>query len=93
MIRLIGLSINNLKRIDVDIPQNMLVVISGVSGCGKSSLAKALDAESRKRYTEALPFHSGYHQHPIDMEIEDSKNLTPSIFLKQNQRKSKRIQQ
>ena len=50
-----GAKVHNLKNIDVDIPLNRIVAISGVSGSGKSSLALGvLYAEGSRRYLEAL---------------------------------------
>ena len=50
-----GARVNNLKNIDVEIPRNKLVVITGLSGSGKSSLAfDTLYAEGQRRYVESL---------------------------------------
>src|SRR5690606_43998 len=50
-----GARVNNLKNIDVNIPKNRLVVITGLSGSGKSSLAfDTLYAEGQRRYVESL---------------------------------------
>ena len=50
-----GARVNNLKNIDVDIPRNKLVVITGLYGSGKSSLAfDTLYAEGQRRYVESL---------------------------------------
>ncbi len=50
-----GARVNNLKNIDVAIPRNKFVVITGLSGSGKSSLAfDTLYAEGRRRYVESL---------------------------------------
>ena len=54
-----GARVNNLKNIDVEIPRNRLVVITGLSGSGKSSLAfDTLYAEGQRRYVEATPVSS-----------------------------------
>ena len=55
-IRIIGARENNLKNINVDIPRNKLVVLTGLSGSGKSSLAfDTIFAEGQRRYMESLP--------------------------------------
>ena len=61
-----GARVNNLKNIDVRIPHGQMVVISGVSGSGKSSLAiDTLYAEGQRRYVESLlrpPVPGAYEQ-------------------------------
>ena len=50
-----GARVNNLKNIDLEIPKNKLVVVTGVSGSGKSSLAfDTIYAEGQRRYVESL---------------------------------------
>ena len=50
-----GARVNNLKNIDIEIPKNKLVVMTGVSGSGKSSLAfDTIYAEGQRRYIESL---------------------------------------
>ena len=50
-----GARVNNLKNIDIDIPRNKLVVLTGLSGSGKTSLAfDTLYAEGQRRYVESL---------------------------------------
>ena len=50
-----GARVNNLKNIDVEIPRDKLIVVTGVSGSGKSSLAfDTLYAEGQRRYVESL---------------------------------------
>jgi len=55
VIEIRGARVNNLKNVDVDIPRNALVVVTGLSGSGKSSLAfDTLFAEANRRYVESL---------------------------------------
>ena len=55
MIRIRGAREHNLKNIDVDLPRNKLVVLTGLSGSGKSSLAfDTIFAEGQRRYVESL---------------------------------------
>ncbi|MDE5912316.1 MAG: hypothetical protein K2G81_01565, partial [Muribaculaceae bacterium] len=50
-----GVRVNNLKNVNVEIPRNRLIVITGLSGSGKSSLAfDTLYAEGQRRYVESL---------------------------------------
>lgn len=54
-IKIKGARVNNLKDVSIDIPRNKLIVVSGVSGSGKSSLAfDTLYAEGQRRYVESL---------------------------------------
>ena len=76
---------HNLKRIDVDIPKKKLVVITGVSGSGKSSLAfDTLFAEGQRRYVESLSAYArqfiGQMEKP---RYETIKGLSPTISIEQ----------
>src|SRR5438445_13546563 len=76
---------HNLKGIDVDIPRNRLVVITGLSGSGKSSLAfDTIYAEGQRRYVESLSAYA--RQFPEQMEKPDvdlSEGLSPAISIEQ----------
>ena len=59
MIEVFGAREHNLKNIDVRIPRNQLVVITGLSGSGKSSLAfDTIYAEGQRRYIESFPYYA-----------------------------------
>lgn len=85
-IKFYGVSTNNLKHIDVEIPLNKTTVITGVSGSGKSSLAfDTLYSESRNRFTESF---SSYARRMMDKvkkpELEQCSGLTPAIAVRQD---------
>lgn len=76
---------NNLKNIDVKIPKNKLVVMTGVSGSGKSSLAfKTIYEEGRRRYVDSLSSYArqflGGTQKP---DVESIDGLSPAISIEQ----------
>src|SRR6056297_3145459 len=76
---------HNLKGIDVDIPRDRLVVITGLSGSGKSSLAfDTIYAEGQRRYVESL---SAYARQFLDMmrkpDVEHITGLSPAISIEQ----------
>ena len=80
-----GARVNNLKNIDVDIPRNKLVVITGLSGSGKSSLAfDTLYAEGQRRYVESLSSYArqflGRMSKP---ECDFIKGIPPAIAIEQ----------
>lgn len=76
---------NNLKNIDLEIPQNQLVVITGVSGSGKSSLAfDTLFAEGQRRYIESLSAYVRQFVGKIEKpEVDYIKGLSPAIAIQQ----------
>ena len=78
-----GARVNNLKNIDVEIPRNKLVVITGLSGSGKSSLAfDTLYAEGQRRYVESLSSYArqflGRMSKP---ECDFIKGIPPAIAI------------
>lgn len=80
-----GARVNNLKNVDVSIPRNAFVVITGLSGSGKSSLAfDTLYAEANRRYVESL---SSYARNFMDgfekPEVDAIHNLSPAISIDQ----------
>ncbi|ATN73781.1 excinuclease ABC subunit UvrA [Coxiella burnetii] len=84
-IQLRGVRTHNLKNIDLDLPRNQLVVITGLSGSGKSSLAfDTLYAEGQRRYVESL---SAYARQFLSMmekpEVDVIEGLSPAIAIEQ----------
>ena len=77
--------LNNLKHIDVTIPKNKLVVITGVSGSGKSSLAfDTVYAEGQRRYVESLSSYARQFLGKLEKpKVDDIKGLAPSIAIQQ----------
>lgn len=77
--------LNNLKHINVLIPKNKLVVITGVSGSGKSSLAfDTIYAEGQRRYVESLSSYARQFLGKLEKpKIDDIKGLAPSIAIQQ----------
>lgn len=85
MIRIRGANENNLKCIDLDIPRNELVVLTGLSGSGKSSLAfDTIYAEGQRRYMESLSSYArqflGQMEKP---DVESIEGLPPAISIDQ----------
>src|SRR5512139_3514950 len=76
---------HNLKRIDVDLPRNKLIVVTGPSGSGKSSLAfDTLYAEGQRRYIECLSAYARQYIEQLEKpEIESVEGLSPSISIDQ----------
>src|SRR3989344_2794033 len=84
-IRVRGARMHNLKNIDIDIPKNSLVVITGLSGSGKSSLVfDTIYAEAERRFVESLSSYArqflGVKEKP---DVESIEGLSPSIAIDQ----------
>ena len=76
---------HNLKNVDINIPKNKLIVMTGVSGSGKSSLAfDTIYAEGQRRYVESL---SAYARQFLQMmqkpDVESIEGLSPAISIEQ----------
>lgn len=80
-----GARVNNLKSIDVDIPKNQLVVITGMSGSGKSSLAfDTLYAEGQRRYVESLSSYARQFMGRMNKpDVDYIKGIAPAIAIEQ----------
>ncbi|MHA1297310.1 MAG: excinuclease ABC subunit UvrA, partial [Promethearchaeota archaeon] len=76
---------NNLKNIDVEIPRNKLVVITGISGSGKSSLAMdTLYAEGQRRFLESLSSYARQFLGEMDKpDVDSIEGLSPAIAIEQ----------
>ncbi|MFA6021765.1 MAG: excinuclease ABC subunit A, partial [Rhodospirillales bacterium] len=85
MIKVRGAREHNLKNIDLDIPRDRLVVMTGLSGSGKSSLAfDTIYAEGQRRYVESL---SAYARQFLELmqkpDVESIEGLSPAISIEQ----------
>lgn len=80
-----GAQVHNLKNVDVVIPRNKLVVITGLSGSGKSSLAfDTLYAEGQRRYVESLSSYARQFLGRLDKpKVEYIKGIAPAIAIEQ----------
>ena len=76
---------NNLKGFDLTLPRNKLIVFTGLSGCGKSSLAfDTLYAEGQRRYVESLSAYARQFLPQMDKpDVEKIEGLSPAISLEQ----------
>ncbi|MBI2096744.1 MAG: excinuclease ABC subunit UvrA [Candidatus Sungbacteria bacterium] len=85
LIRIRGARVHNLKNIDVDLPKNKLVVITGISGSGKSSLAfDTIYAEAERRYVESLSAYARQFLGVSDKpDVDSIEGLSPAIAIDQ----------
>ena len=80
-----GAKVNNLKNIDLKIPRDKLVVFTGLSGSGKSSLAfDTIYAEGQRRYVESLSSYARQFLGQMDKpNVESIEGLSPAISIDQ----------
>ena len=85
VIRIRGARTHNLKNINLDLPRNQLVVITGLSGSGKSSLAfDTLYAEGQRRYVESLSAYARQFLQLMDKpDVDLIEGLSPAIAIEQ----------
>lgn len=83
-----GARVHNLKNIDLEIPHNQLVVITGVSGSGKSSLAfDTIYAEGQRRYVESLSAYARQFLERMDKpDVDSIQGICPAIAIEQKNR-------
>ncbi len=84
-IEILGARVHNLKNIDVHIPKNQLVVITGISGSGKSSLAfDTIFAEGQRRYMESFAAYARQFMGDLDRpDVDKVSGLSPVISIEQ----------
>lgn len=84
-IKIRGCKVHNLKNVNLDIPKNKLVVITGLSGSGKTSLAfDTLYAEGQRRYVESLSSYARQFLGVMDKpEVEKIEGISPAISIDQ----------
>ena len=80
-----GARLHNLKNINVDLPRHKLIVITGLSGSGKSSLAfDTLYAEGQRRYVESLSSYARQFLGRLDKpKVDAIKGIAPAIAIEQ----------
>ncbi len=85
LIKIRGARVHNLKNISLDIPRNQFVVITGLSGSGKSSLAfDTIYAEGQRRYVESLSTYARQFLEQMDKpDVDTIEGLSPAISIEQ----------
>ena len=85
MIEVFGARVHNLKNVDISIPKNKLVVITGISGSGKSSLAfDTLYAEGQRRYVESLSSYARQFMGRMDKpDVDYIHGISPAVAIEQ----------
>jgi excinuclease ABC subunit A len=85
LIRVIGARQHNLQNVDVDLPRDRLVVITGLSGSGKSSLAfDTIYAEGQRKYVESLSVHARHFLEQVGKpDVERIEGLPPTLAIEQ----------
>jgi len=84
-IRIRGARVHNLKNISLEIPHNVITVITGVSGSGKSSLAfDTIYAEGQRRYVESLSAYARQFLERMEKpEVDDIDGIAPAVAIRQ----------
>ena len=84
-IRITGARENNLKNINLSLPRDELIIITGISGSGKSSLVfDTIYAEGKRRYVESLSSYARQFLEQIDKpDVESIEGLPPTISIEQ----------
>ena len=82
-IKIKGARTHNLKNIDLDLPKNNLITITGLSGSGKSSLAfDTIFAEGQRRYVESLSAYARQFLSMVDKpDVDKIEGLSPAISI------------
>jgi excinuclease ABC subunit A len=85
VIRVVGARVHNLKNITVEIPRDKFVVITGLSGSGKSSLAfDTIFAEGQRRYVESLSAYARQFIGQMDKpDVDHIEGLSPAVSIDQ----------
>ncbi len=85
VIRVVGARVHNLKNITVEIPRDQFVVITGLSGSGKSSLAfDTIFAEGQRRYVESLSAYARQFLGQMDKpDVDTIEGLSPAVSIDQ----------